>query len=52
MLSGVAEMVDHGANRRTPGQHLDYIWFGGGYGVKARAFLMAKQQMDSEWKGC
>jgi hypothetical protein len=34
--NGIAEMVDHGANKRSPSQHLDYIWFGGGYGVKAR----------------
>jgi hypothetical protein len=46
----IAEMVDHGANKRTPDQHLDYIWFGRGYGVKARAFTVAKHQMDTEWK--
>ena len=48
--NGIAEMVDHVASRRTPDQHLDYIWFGGGYGVKARAFSVAKQQMETEWK--
>jgi len=48
--NGIAEMVDHGANKRTPGQHLDYIWFGGGYGIKARAFTVAKHQMDTAWK--
>lgn len=48
--NGITEMVDHGKNKRTPGQHLDYIWFGGGYGAKARAFTVAKQQMETEWK--
>jgi phage/plasmid-like protein (TIGR03299 family) len=48
--NGIAEMVDHVPSRRTPGQHLDYIWFGGGYGAKARAFSVAKQQMETEWK--
>ena len=48
--NGVAEMIDHGKNKRTPGQHLDFIWFGGGYGVKARSFEVAKQQMATVWK--
>src|SRR4051794_15872291 len=25
--NGIAEMVDHGRNRRTPSQHLEHIWF-------------------------
>jgi phage/plasmid-like protein (TIGR03299 family) len=48
--NGIAEMVDHGKNKRTPGQHLEHIWFGGGYGIKARAFTVAKKQMEAEWR--
>jgi hypothetical protein len=40
--NGIVEMVDHGRNRRTESQHLEYIWFGGGAGIKARAFDHAK----------
>ena len=43
--NGIADGGGLGANRRTPGQHLDYIWFGGGYGIKARAFSVAKQSV-------
>jgi hypothetical protein len=38
-------MVDHGRNRRTKEQHLEYIWFGGGSTIKARAFDQAKELM-------
>ena len=48
--NGVTEMVDHGRNKRTAEQHLDYIWFGGGYGVKARAFENAKMLIQRELK--
>jgi hypothetical protein len=41
--NGVAEMVDCGRNRRTPDQHLDYLWFGGGSSLKVRAFVLAKK---------
>jgi phage/plasmid-like protein (TIGR03299 family) len=48
--NGITEMVDHGRNRRTSGQHLDYIWFGGGYSLKVRAFELAKNQMQTLWR--
>jgi phage/plasmid-like protein (TIGR03299 family) len=46
--NAVTEMVDHGRNRRTEGQHLEYIWFGGGSALKVRAFDHAKTLM-TEW---
>jgi hypothetical protein len=41
--NGIAEMVDHGRNKRTPEQHLEHIWFGGGCSIKVRAFEIAEQ---------
>jgi phage/plasmid-like protein (TIGR03299 family) len=49
--NGIIEMVDHGRNKRTPEQHPDHIWFGGGYSLKVRAFEVAKRQMDAGWHG-
>jgi phage/plasmid-like protein (TIGR03299 family) len=47
--NGVAEMVDHGPTKRDGGRQLEYIWFGGGAGVKVRALEVAKKQMAGEW---
>jgi len=44
--NGIVEMVDLGRNRRTLDQHLEHIWFGGGYTLKVRAFEMAKKHME------
>ena len=43
--NAVAELVDQGRDRRTKDQHLEYIWFGGGYTLKLQAFEMAKKQL-------
>jgi hypothetical protein len=48
--NGITEMIDHGRNRRTPEQHLEHIWFGGGCNVKIRAYEVAKQQMQKAWR--
>jgi hypothetical protein len=44
--NGIAEMIDHGRNRRTRDQHLEHIWFGSGYTLKVRAFEVAKRQIE------
>jgi phage/plasmid-like protein (TIGR03299 family) len=44
--NGITEFVDHKATRRTPKEHLESIWFGDGYQLKARAFEVAKGQID------
>jgi phage/plasmid-like protein (TIGR03299 family) len=48
--NGVTEMIDHGPTKRDAGKKLDYIWFGDGAGVKARAFEAAKKQITAGWK--
>ena len=48
--NGITEMIDHGRSKRTPDQHLEHIWFGGGCSIKVRAFEIAKQQMQTEWR--
>jgi phage/plasmid-like protein (TIGR03299 family) len=40
--NGVAELVDHDGTRRAPEDHLESIWFGDGYLLKARAYEVAK----------
>jgi len=41
--NGITELVDHKPTRRTPKEHLESIWFGDGYLLKARAFEIAKR---------
>ena len=45
-FNGITEFVDHKPTRRTPREHLESIWFGDGYQLKARAFEIAKGQID------
>ena len=45
--NGVTEFVDHKPTRQTPREHLESIWFGDGYLLKARAFEIAKSQIDA-----
>ncbi len=47
---GVAEMIDHGPSMRTDDQRLTYEWFGGGASIKVRAFRIAKERMEKEWR--
>ena len=49
--NGITEMIDHGRSKRTPDQHLEHIWFGGGCSIKVRAFEIAKTQMLKRIKG-
>jgi phage/plasmid-like protein (TIGR03299 family) len=47
--NGVTEFIDHIHGRRTDDQHLESIWFGKGYLVKARAFEIARERAAS-WR--
>ncbi len=47
--NGITEFVDHKHTRRTPKEHLESIWFGDGYLLKARAFEIAKDRMTA-WR--
>jgi phage/plasmid-like protein (TIGR03299 family) len=42
--NGVTELVDHQQTQQTPERRLDSMWFGTGYGIKARAFSVAQEK--------
>ena len=46
--NGITELVDHTSKGRARIDHLEQIWFGDGYYLKARAFEIAKTQVN-EW---
>ena len=39
--NGVTEFIDYAGSSGGPDQHLDSIWFGSGYQIKARAYRLA-----------
>lgn len=47
---GVAEMMDHDPSKRDSNKQLNFIWYGDGARVKVRAFNVAKEQMETEWR--
>jgi phage/plasmid-like protein (TIGR03299 family) len=47
--NGITEFIDYAQGKRLPDQHLESIWFGGGYLTKARSYRIAIAKADA-WK--
>lgn len=43
--NGITELVDHQQTQQTPEGRLNSVWFGSGYGTKARAFEVAQDKV-------
>jgi phage/plasmid-like protein (TIGR03299 family) len=43
--NGIAEYLDHRGAYQLPDRRLNSAWFGGGYLAKARAFMVAQEQL-------
>ena len=44
--TGVTELVDHLETQQSREGRLDSVWFGTGYGTKARAFNVAQDKIN------
>lgn len=48
--NGVTEWIDHGPSKKGNERHLNSIWFGDGYQMKARAYRVTVENIKS-WAG-